>query len=260
MKFLVSGASSTLAQKIGRQLTSAGHEVKIIGRGTSPEFNLEDPSKDVLELFQYYEAFIHLAHSHQKQETLDINELAAMKITSMLNEPGVSLGTCIYISSDSANASSKSYYGKSKYRTERVFLESNKCSVLRLGVITDSDVKSPYQLVKKITTSFGVLIFPKPHSEIFSMTNVDDIVKSLIHISENKITGGPFRIGEGISRESMLSILRKDNVKLKVAFGIPYPLINIFCFFGKKINRLNRITDSLLSIQVRPEENTRLIP
>ncbi len=260
MKFLISGASSTLAQKIGRQLTSVGHEVKIIGRGTSPEFNLEVLGKDVLELFNYYDTFIHLAHSHQKQEPLDINELAAIKIKSMLSQPGVSLGTCIYISSDSANASAKSSYGKSKYRTERVFLESNKSSVLRLGVITDNDIKSPYQLVKRFSTLFGVLIFPKPHSDIFSMTSVNNIVKSVIYISENNITGGPFGIGEELNGESMFSILRRDNVKLKVVVGIPSPLIKVFCFFGKKNNGLNRISDSLLSIQVRPEEKMKLFP
>jgi hypothetical protein len=260
MKFLISGASSNLSRKIGQQLKSLGHDVKMIGRGTSPEFNLDKPTEDLLELFKAYEIFIHLAHSHRPRENLDVNEFAAQEITRMVDSPQVSIKCCIYISSDSANVNAKSTYGKSKYKTERVFLESKKGSVLRLGVITDEDVKSPYQSVKKFSNFLGFLIFPQPHLDIFTRTNVKNIVETIVYISENQITGGPYAPGESLNRESMVSLLRKDEVKLRKIIGIPSSLINMFCFFGKRIPGLNRISDSLLSIQVPPEEKIILIP
>ena len=258
MKFLISGASSDFSRAIGDQLSSAGHFVTMVGRTTKPEFDLEDPNSSLPKLFTSHDVFLHFAHSFEKQEDPDLNLNAAIQIVNLLEKSESKVRKCIYISSDSANLRAKSMYGRSKFRTENVFLKSRKSAVLRVGIIIDENVSSPYQKVKRLAKLTRILIFPSPNKEIFTSVTIECIVRSILDISEKNVSGGPYGPKERTNRKSLVSILKDDGVNLMLIIGVPSGIVRLTCLLGTAIPTLNRVADSLLSIQVEPEEIQRL--
>ena len=254
MKFLISGASSAFAKEIAKRLTKHGAEVTLMGRDTKPSFNLENPSANLSEFFNNHDIFLHFAHSFEFQENPDLNEKSAMEILRIIDNPGIRLKKCIYISSDSANAKAISEYGKSKFRSERIFLNSEKCVVLRIGIVLDEAVPSAYQMLKKIVKISRILFLPNPNKEIFRTHTLDGITEGLLYISQRDISGGPYTVNTEDARKSVATILHEDNVKYWRLLDLPVYVTKLLIFFGKRIRVLRRFSDSIQTTFIELEE------
>ena len=254
MKFLISGASSKFAQVVGSELSIIGHDVTIIGRDTSPSFSLENPELSLSPLLESHDVFIHFAHSFENQEDPDLNASSAMKISSIINMASTNFKKCIYISSDSANLRSLSAYGKSKYRAERYFLKSDRSVVLRIGIILDESIASPFHILQKIVGFTKVLIFPKPDRLIFSVTNIEEILNCIMQLTSDGRAGGPFGIRSYSERLSIRGVLKKAGTEPKIVISFPLKITQILCSIVDKSKTLGRPADSILSILIEPEQ------
>lgn len=253
MKYLISGANSSLSRAIAEELTNRGHEVTLVGRDSQPPFNFSNLERHLPALFENHEIFLHLAHSSEIQNPPDKNEQAAYQITNLLNGPASLVKKCIYISSDSASAGTMSNYGKSKFRTERVFLASQQSAVIRLGIIADENVLSPYRKVRGIVEKSRVLAFPNPSKKIFTLTNVKIIIDNIEKIVSLDLSGGPYKDDISAIRKSILDILESDKVKPRVVLPIPTAVLKFMVFAGQKIRYTRKFIDSLTSILTEPE-------
>ena len=259
MKYLISGASSTLSQAIASELINRGHDVTLIGRSAQVSFELAEPASSLLKLFESHDFFLHLAHSFDNQIGPDLNQHAASRIIGLLESPLVKIQKCVFLSSDSASAHAKSDYGKSKYRTEQIFLSSKNAAVLRVGIIQDVSVSGPYSKLRRIVKLFKVLPFPLPNKAYFSVTNVKEITNNLTYICEMNITGGPYSNNSSLDRKSISRILKEDGVNPKIVITIPAWLTIVLCQAGKKIKLTRRLADSLNTTMAEPE-NVMEIP
>lgn len=253
MKYLISGASSSLAKEIARELTTRGHEILLVGRKSQPEFDFSNLEGILPGLFENHDVFLHLAHSFEMQIFPDLNQEAANKIIHFLSQPNSSIKRCILISSESASANSRSAYGVSKYRSEQVFLKSKQSSILRVGIIDDMSVDSPYNKLKNIVRKTGVIAFPNLRRKIFTVTTVKDIADNIEKIVAMDLVGGPFCNQSPKSRKSILEVLENDSVKVNIGLNIPPKMIETIIFGGKKFSLTRRIADSLSSILTEPE-------
>ena len=253
MKYLISGASSTLTKAISTELINRGRLVTLIGRETPFSFELENPENNLRQLLESHDIFLHLAHSFENQVRPDLNESAARKIVPLLDLPTSKVNKCIFISSESSSAHAKSHYGQSKYRTEQAFLKSHKTVIVRIGIIDDENIISPFSKLKKIVGKFGVLLFPLPKRMIFTITNVKEIVDNLEKITQVDLVGGPYSNKSQSDRTSILTILEDKGMKPRIIISIPLWFTHAICYVGRKFNSTQRLTDSLYSIVVEPE-------
>jgi dTDP-4-dehydrorhamnose reductase len=254
MKYLISGASSELAQAIATNLVSRGHLTTLIGRNTETKFHLESAEVDLPILLETHEVFLHFAHSYEFQDAPDLNELSAHKIVKLLNDPKAKVKKSVYISTDSASAKAISQYGKSKYRTENVFLSSNKCIVIRLGIVVDENLPSPFQILRNVVKTAKILVFPNLKSPNFTCTNISEVTDQLEMISTSNSVGGPFSVKSIPQRLTIIEILRSTGVDPKISIGFPITFTNAICVIAKKFKLTRKVADSISSILVEPEQ------
>jgi len=251
MNFLITGSSSILTQEIARMILLNGHGVTLVGRSTTPSFNLENPEEGLKQHLNNNEYLIHFAHSFKAQSKYDINEEAAERIIECCQGTGIK--KIIYISSDSASITSQSRYGQSKFRTERVFLKSDKSLVLRLGIILDDSVPSPFKFVKKVVYITRILAFPSPSIALFRITSVRQVTGVILRACLEEISGGPYSTAIDERLMTIKQVLVESGVKPKWIVPIPtkifFPLVNLIGNLGL----LRRKCDSLLSISTTPE-------
>ncbi len=253
MNFLLSGASSPLVNAISANLNKVGHSTTLIGRSTSPRFVLDDIDSKFLDLLNSHDVFLHFAHSFEFQDSPDLNELAARRIVDLVASTEPTMRKCIYISSDSASLNAKSKYGQSKYRTERVFLGSQKSIIIRLGIINSSQVNSPFAHLDKFVKKFHFLIFPSPNKKIFTYTDIDEITKALIIATEKDLNQSIYSVTAEPEKLSVVQILEKRGNTPKVIIEVPRFLVAVLALWGSKIKRTRRFFDSLLSVMADPE-------
>jgi nucleoside-diphosphate-sugar epimerase len=252
MKFLISGGSSALAQAVAQRLVLQGNEVSLIGRTTQIPFYLESPDQCLQQHLDFYDFFLHFAHSFDYQRKPDLNESAAHKILVATENSGIK--KCVYISSDSASENAKSMYGQSKYRTERIFLPSKKWVVLRIGIIVDDMIPSPYQLVRKFVKTTRILIAPNPNKANFSTTTIQQVVQSLVDSCKSNLTGGPFSVQPKPESVSLLCLLEQQGTKPKIILKIPYCASILLWSIGKNFKCTRRIVDSIMSTLIDREQ------
>lgn len=245
MKFLISGGSSLFAQAVAHRLVLQGNEVFLIGRGTQIPFYLESPDQCLQQHLDFYDFFLHFAHSFDSQRKPDLNESAARKI--LVATENSRIKKCVYISSDSASRNTKSMYGQSKYRTERIFLPSKKWVVLRVGVIVDGMIPSPYQLVRKFVKTTRILIAPNPKRANFSSTTIQQVVQSLVSSCKSDFSGGPFSVQPNPESFSLLSLLEQQGIKPKIILKVPDFVAILLWNIGKRFKFTRRIVDSIIS-------------
>jgi nucleoside-diphosphate-sugar epimerase len=253
MKYLISGASSTLTKAISTEIINRGHLVTLIGRQTPVSFELENPEKNLQHLLESHDIFLHLAHSFEDQLNPDLNESAASKIIPLLDSPTSKVIKCIFISSDSASFHAKSNYGKSKYRTEQALLKSHKTVIVRIGIIDDDQIISPFNKLIKIVGKYKVLPFPLPKRMIFTLTNINEIVDNLERIIQVDLAGGPYGNKSQLDRTSILTILEDRGLNPRIIISIPLWLTSAICYVGDKFNSTQKLGDSLRSLLVEPE-------
>ena len=253
MKYLISGASSSLAKEIARELTARGHEITLVGRKSLPTFDFLSLEESLPTLFENHDVFLHLAHSFEMQTSPDLNQEASRQITHFLSQPNSVIKRCIFISSESASAIAKSEYGRSKYRTEQVFLKSKQSTVLRVGIIDDANVHSPYIKLKSVVKRTGILAFPNLRRKIFTVTTVRDISENIEKIVAMDLVGGPFCNKSSQFKRSILEVLEGDNIKIKLSLNIPIKVIEPLILGGKRLFFTKRISDSLSSILTEAE-------
>ncbi|MEN9325041.1 MAG: hypothetical protein RL414_795 [Actinomycetota bacterium] len=258
MRYLISGASSSLAKTIALELEIRGHATTLVGRNSQPRFDFLNLGESLPFLFDSHDVFLHFAHSFEMQVAPDLNEQAALEITKLIQGKNSTVKKCIYISSDSASAVAKSDYGKSKFRTERVFLNSEKCAVIRLGIINDVNVESPYKKVRDFVEKFGVLPFPNPKKRIFTVTRIKVIVENIEKIVRMNLIGGPYKDEASSTVKSILEILESDGVKPKIVLRIPKICLRFLIFVGGRFKFTRRIADSMISILTEPETSQQL--
>lgn len=246
MKFLISGGSSLFAQAVAHSLVLQGNEVSLISRKTQIPFQLESPDQCLQQHLGFYDFFLHFAHSFESQSKPDLNEKAARKI--LLATENSDIKKCVYISSDSASQNTKSMYGQSKYRTEKIFLPSKKWVVLRIGIIVDDTIPSPYQLLRKFVKTTRILISPNPNRENFSTSTIKQIVQSLVYSCKSDLTGGPFSVQPNPKLFSLLSLLEQQGIKPKIILKVPDFVAILFWSIGRRFKITRRIVDSIISM------------
>lgn len=256
MKLLLTGMSSSFTQEVSKSLESKGCNVTLIGRLSRPAFTLENPEISLRKYLSKDVCLVHFAHSFESQSTEDINPISARKIIECCEEMGVK--RAIYISSDSASAVSKSHYGQSKYRTERVFMESSLSTVLRIGVITNDSVPSPYRSLKSLVKFTNTLIFPSLDEKIFRTSSVDDVAEGILKIYSQDISGGPYTSSRENSFYSLREILFKEKISPIFRISLPIALIYRLALVGRKIRFIERKCDSMISLVTIPEECTSI--
>lgn len=252
MRFLITGSGSSLAQEVNRRLSLKGHDVRLVGRNTSPKFELEDPADCMKKTFRESHVMIHFAHSFEKQIDLDVNQTAAEEIIEASKY--LNIKRIIFISSESASKDSKSKYGQSKFRTEKTFLTSEKTVVLRLGIIPDENIESPFTLVRKFVQNFKFLIFPSVYKKIFRVTNLEDVVEAIEIVCDKDIYGGPFCCSKDNRLISILEILKSNGMEPKFVISIPIKAIILLAYSCRKLRLYHRLFDSIISISTDPEE------
>ena len=251
MKYLISGASSAFCQAIAEELVLQGNNVSMIGRTTKIPFYLENPEQCLEQLLDSSDYFLHFAHSFDSQTKPDLNEIAARKILAITKKSHVK--KCIYISSESASPYTKSSYGQSKYRTERIFLPSKKWVVIRIGVIENETIPSPYQLVSKLVKLTRVLIIPNPYRPNLTVTNVNQVARSVVYACRSKLTGGPFSVQRSSELISIVDLLQKKGINPKLVLRVPDVVAFSLWSIGKRIRRTRRISDSIMSTVAKRE-------
>lgn len=256
MKFLFTGASSILAVALSESLVSYGHHVRLIGRSSDPAFTLDNPQTSLKVLLNQNEILVHFAHSFNRQIHPDINESSARQIIQMCEESKIK--KCVYISSDSASKISNSNYGQSKYRTEQVFLTSKKSIVLRVGVISDRSIPSPFAQLLEFTRRTGFLIFPEIHKKRFTTISVQELAKNLINVCVNDWVGGPYSACSNPILKSVSEILIENGVKPRVSISFPANAVKSLGYIGRRIGFFRREFDSALSLITPPEESPGL--
>ena len=258
MKFLISGASSQFAIAISRSLIQKGHETTLIGRSTSPRFLLEEAGKNLPELLNSHDVFIHLAHSFEYQHNPDLNEIASQVIAKSVCESAPQIRKCIYISSDSASCHTRSKYGQSKYRNERIFLKTPRSVVLRVGVIDSKDISSPFRTVIAIVEKFRFLVFPTPKMKRFTFTNLNEIIEAIVNVSENNIIGGPYSASSNPEQFSIIEILENIGVRPRLILGVPNLVTIIIARLGYMLTPFHSFFDSILSVTSIPDKTQKL--
>lgn len=257
MKFLITGSSSMLAQEVSKAISSKGFDVTLIGRKSDPAFTLENPEDSLKYFVDEIDCVIHFAHSFESYQSSDINVTGAQKIVKTCE--GTQVKRIIYISSDSASRISKSHYGQSKYKTERVFLESDISLVLRIGVVLDDSIPSPFLRVKRFVVRRRILFFPSADRPIFRTTTVVEIANSVVDACKSGKVGGPYTPTENIRLMSILEVLNLTDTKplhvLSIPIGVVYPLASI----GREMRIFKRQFDSLISLTTPPDD-CKIIP
>ena len=256
MKFLFTGAGSILAVALADSLVAHGHQVRLIGRSSDPAFTLENPQTSLKDLLNQNDFLVHFAHSFKKQIYPDINESSARHIIRMCDESKIK--KCVYISSDSASKISKSHYGQSKYRTEQVFLTSKKSIVLRVGVISDQNIPSPFTQLIEFTRKTGFLIFPQIHKQRFTTISVEELAKNLIYACINDFAGGPYSACSTPILKSVSEILFENGVKPRVSISLPVSAVTSLGYIGRTVGIFRREFDSASSLITPPDESPSL--
>lgn len=251
MKYLITGHNSILAKSIASCLAVHAHEVTLIGRTTVPKFDMATLDAEFQKILDSYDYLIHLAHTFNQDNEIDLNVSSSKTLVKILENSR--LKKCVYISSDSASSISKSNYGRSKYNSEIEFLSSSKSIVLRLGVILDKNIPSPFNKIMKFTKRFKVLVAPSVHKKIYRTTNVEEITQSILTAIAKNSIGGPFTSSRNPNLKSMVQILNESGINPWFNLSVPPRLIIFFARFGKKIPSLKRLCDSAMST-VTPTE------
>lgn len=252
MRYLITGKSSKFAQEASRVIALKGHEVTLIGQSSCPPFTLENPEESIASFINETDYLIHFAHSFEKQTLDDVNAVGAAKIIDLCS--GTKIKKLIYISSDSASRESMSHYGQSKFRTENVFLQSDKSLVLRVGIVLDKSVPSPFQLIKRFVKSTKTLVFPSPRFPLFRTATVDRVVEVILKACENDIVGGPFTTSTDIRLESIQQVLSETGITPIRILPIPLKILIPLAYTGRKLGFFRRYCDSVLSVVTVPEE------
>ena len=127
MRIAITGSTSGIGMHLSKKLNETGHTTFPLGGSKSKLWQLGDKFPQELEA----DLLIHLAHD--RTLSLDKNIAAAKSLCTSFG------GNKLFLSSFSAHSKSRSIYGKSKYEIEKVFAETNGCS-LRAGVVYGANI------------------------------------------------------------------------------------------------------------------------
>lgn len=167
LRILVTGSTSSIGLHLVNKLKQCGFEVILFGGKHSNMWRLGEKIPSNISA----DFLIHLAHDR----TLSVDETIAstQAICSSFNGPKV------YLSSLSAHERSNSKYGKSKYESEKVFLNSGS-SILRAGVVYGADVTGIFGKLNKLVKLLYILPIPYRGVTLLYTTHIDDLVDEVI--------------------------------------------------------------------------------
>ena len=120
-------------------------------------------------------------------------------------------------------------------------MTTTNCAVIRLGIIEDLSVSSPYKKVRNFVEKFGILFFPDPHKKIFTKTRVKVIADNIEIIVSMDLDGGPYKDKASATTKSILEILESDRVKPKLVLRIPTIGLIFITLVGRKFKVTRRI-------------------
>jgi hypothetical protein len=132
-------------------------------------------------------------------------------------------------------------------------MRSKICTVIRLGVILDRNVDSPYQKLKSVVAKIRVLPFPSPYKRSFTSTTVERITNNLEKIVRDDICGGPLNNEDFGTRKSIVELLREDGIQIKIVVSIPKNMIHLMSSAGRRFSLTRRMADSLSSLLTEPD-------
>jgi len=256
MNFLITGKNSVFAQSVGENLALRGHEVTLLGRTTIPIFDLENINSEFEKILESNEYLIHFAHSFTKQTNNDLNVIASQNLVKILSKSQIK--KCIFISSDSASKNAKSTYGRSKFNSELEFLSSNKSLILRVGIILDENIPSPFRKILRFTRATRILVAPSARKRIFRTTTIEEITESILSGIARDLIGGPFISTRNSDLKSTKQIVNECGIYPALVVSVPMRAIKFFAGVGKKLKWQTRILDSAVSIST-PTENCESI-
>ena len=167
MRIAITGSTSSIGMRLSEKLDETGHTTFGLGGSKSKLWQLGDEFPQELEA----DLLIHLAHD--RTLSLDKNIAAAKSLCTSFG------GNKLFLSSFSAHSKSRSIYGKSKYEIEKVFAETNGCS-LRAGIVYGGNIGGIFaQLTALLEKS---LCTPVPYRglPLLFTTHIDDLISEII--------------------------------------------------------------------------------
>ena len=235
MKFLITGASSSVGQEIYKKLQNLGYEVNSVDTGQTKKWRLGDPLPP-----SGADTLIHLAHD--RGLSIEENIVAANRICESFK------GRIILLSSLSAHSRSRSKYGRSKFNIEKIFLRESGI-VLRAGIIFGKDINGIYLKLVNISKKFRVIPVPYRGNSILFVTDIDDLVNEIVFVINSKVASPIFAAHHfPISLHELLKqISRKEKLSNRFILMPIQPFDIVLRVMSKLFTKFS-ILDSVLSI------------
>ena len=245
MRILITGTSNVIAEVVEDLARLKGHSVKKIGKSGYLDDLVDIKNSETWPSSIDADFVIHTAWimSPRTKETSKLNEDFAKHIMSLAE---LASAKFIFISSVSASQSSKSEYGKSKFRTEQLCKDMGGLN-LRIGLIQDdeSSIKNgsanrALMNIKKLPLQFAFL--PDFKTPICSR---QFLRLQLLHILVSNSNASKSIVE---MKKSFNQILNENNprMKLYINLNLIIAVLLPITFLSKEIMTLR---DRLLSLR-----------
>ena len=132
-------------------------------------------------------------------------------------------------------------------------MHNSNTVVLRVGIILDEQVPSPFQVIRNIVGKTNFLVFPDLKAERFTSITIEEFTKNLIDVCSKDLNGGPYSAKALPVRLSLLEVLSEIGINPKVTISIPGKLVLRIAKPLRKLGIFKKQCDSILSVVSPPE-------
>jgi hypothetical protein len=188
---------------------------------------------------------IHLAHS--REFSFEQNVVATEKLHRQIR-PG-----SIFLSTVSAHSSSNSNYGKSKYFTEKFFLDRG-AAVIKSGLICSSNPTAMLKTLHTIVDRLPIIPLPFRGANLFYLTDQEHLVTLIAQLTHNpESTIYRAFSKNGITFKQLLKDLAINRGLTRLFIDVPAPLSSIMIALLSKLLGRFSFSDSLISLVNEPD-------
>lgn len=239
MRVVITGSTSAIGRNLSKKLEAYGHETIPLGGRGSQIWILGEPLPRNLNA----DALVHLAFD--RRMSFEKNILASKVLVESFQ------GYKLLLSSLSAHISSSSIYGRSKYQSEKVFLDKSG-SVIRAGIVFGPESQGIFQTLTMFVKQLPLIPLPFSGRSRMFTSHIDDLTSEIVSTIMEKREGVIFAANPWpISLQQVIRKIQEyeQTAKFKLELPIPAYLLNFLFFLFKIINFQNPTLDSLKSLQ-----------
>lgn len=256
---LISGATGLLGEYLCRFFTKEGWQVRGLARNPSlnpfspkeiPFFTCDLPDFIDESAFEGIDVFIHCAYMTRFTnlgEAKRVNEEGTKRLHELCKQRRIHF---VFISSTAAHENAHSYYGKSKFKIEKM-LDKTKDLIIKPGLILANANKGLFHRIQKTLKSHRIVPnFGAGHSMVQTI-HIDDLCQA-IHLAISKALTGSYVVAEteGISANDLWQLISKKLGKKPLFIPLPYtPLITIARIFECFKLKLPFSSENLLGLK-----------